>query len=46
MHNFLENGGMQRGVQVLKMRGTRIDTDIHDISFGADGISVGARRGP
>ncbi|TKR25918.1 RAD55 family ATPase [Natronomonas salsuginis] len=44
MHNFLENGGMQRGVQVLKMRGTRIETDIHDISFGADGISVGAKR--
>ncbi|MFO7926379.1 MAG: RAD55 family ATPase [Halobacteriota archaeon] len=46
MHNFLENGGMQRGVQVLKMRGTRIETDIHDVSFGPDGVSVGAKRGP
>lgn len=46
MHNFLENGGMQRGIQVLKMRGTQIDTDIHDVSFGADGISVGTKRRP
>jgi len=45
MHNFLENGGMQRGVQVLKMRGTKIRTDIHDLSFGDDGIRVGAKRG-
>ncbi len=44
MHNFLENGGMQRGVQVLKTRGTEIETDIHDVSFGEDGIRVGARR--
>ena len=44
MHNFLEDGGMQRGIQVLKMRGTRIDTDIHTLSFGADGISVGNKR--
>ena len=45
MHNFLENGGMQRGIQVLKMRGTKIRTDIHDLSFGDDGIRVGAKRG-
>ncbi len=45
LHNFLEDGGMQRGVQVLKMRGTAIDTDIHDVSFGSDGLSVGTKRG-
>jgi KaiC/GvpD/RAD55 family RecA-like ATPase len=44
LHNFLEDGGMQRGIQVLKMRGTAIDTDIHELSFGAGGISVGGRR--
>ena len=46
MHNFLEEGGMQRGIQVLKMRGTRIDTDIHDLGFGEDGLRVGGKRGP
>ena len=44
MHNFLEEGGMQRGIQVLKMRGTKIETDIHDLSFGDNGVRVGARR--
>jgi len=44
MHNFLEDGGMQRGIQVLKMRGTRIDTDIHDLEFADDGLRVGNRR--
>lgn len=44
LHNFLEEGGMQRGIQVLKMRGTAIDTDIHDLSFGDDGVSVGTKR--
>ncbi len=44
LHNFLEDGGMQRGIQVLKMRGTAIDTDIHDLSFGGDGITVGTKR--
>jgi KaiC/GvpD/RAD55 family RecA-like ATPase len=45
LHNFLEEGGMRRGIQVLKMRGTKIDTDIHDVSFGPEGISVGDKRG-
>ena len=44
LHNFLEDGGMQRGIQVLKMRGTAIDTDIHDLSFGSGGVSVGSKR--
>ncbi len=44
LHNFLEDGGMQRGVQVLKMRGTAIDTDIHELSFGNEGLTVGAKR--
>ena len=44
LHNFLEEDGMRRGVQVLKMRGTAVDTDIHELSFGSDGLRVGARQ--
>lgn len=44
LHNFLEDGGMQRGIQVLKMRGTEIETDIHDLSFESDGLRVGTKR--
>jgi len=39
-HNFLDSGGMTRGVQVIKMRGTAIDTDIHDLSFSEQGLRV------
>jgi len=44
LHNFLEDGGMQRGIQVLKMRGARIETDIHELSFTDEGLSVGGER--
>jgi KaiC/GvpD/RAD55 family RecA-like ATPase len=44
MHNYLEDEGMRRGVQVLKMRGTDVDTDIHDVSFGSEGLRVGPAR--
>jgi len=39
-HNFLDSGGMTRGVQVIKMRGTAIDTDIRDLSFSDRGLRV------
>jgi KaiC/GvpD/RAD55 family RecA-like ATPase len=39
-HNFLESGGMTRGIQVIKMRGTAIDTDIRDLSFSDEGLRV------
>ncbi|EMA34970.1 RAD55 family ATPase [Haloarcula japonica] len=39
-HNFLENGSMTRGVQVIKMRGTAIDCDIRQISFSDAGLQV------
>jgi len=39
-HNFLDSGGMTRGIQVIKMRGTAIDTDIHDLSFFDQGLQV------
>jgi KaiC/GvpD/RAD55 family RecA-like ATPase len=43
-HNFLEDGGMTRGVQVIKMRGTSIDADIRHIEFGSEGLSVHSDR--
>jgi len=43
-HNFLENGSMTRGVQVIKMRGTAIDCDIRAISFSGAGLQVHADR--
>ncbi|MFB6152505.1 MAG: RAD55 family ATPase [Haloarculaceae archaeon] len=39
-HNYLENGGMTRGVQVIKMRGTAIDCDIRGIEFSDRGLRV------
>jgi KaiC/GvpD/RAD55 family RecA-like ATPase len=39
-HNFLDSGGMTRGIQVIKMRGTAIDTDIRDLSFSDQGLRV------
>jgi KaiC/GvpD/RAD55 family RecA-like ATPase len=40
LHNFLEGGEMKRGIQVIKMRGTDIDTDIREVSFSKDGLQV------
>ena len=39
-HNYMEAGGMTRGVQTIKMRGTAIDCDIHKISFSDNGLRV------
>lgn len=39
-HNYLESGGMTRGIQVIKMRGTAIDCDIRRISFSDAGLRV------
>ena len=39
-HNYMEAGGMTRGVQTIKMRGTAIDCDIHRIEFSDDGLRV------
>ncbi|GAA0269963.1 RAD55 family ATPase [Halobacterium noricense] len=44
LHNFLEGGGMTRGVQLVKMRGTNIDCDIRDISFTGSGLQVDPGR--
>lgn len=42
LHNYLEDEGMRRGIQVLKMRGTGIETDIRDVEFTDGGIRVGS----
>lgn len=39
-HNYLEPGGMQRGIQIIKMRGTEIDADIRKIDFTDGGLRV------
>jgi KaiC/GvpD/RAD55 family RecA-like ATPase len=39
-HNFLDSDGMTRGVQVIKMRGTNIDSDIREIEFSDAGVRV------
>lgn len=39
-HNYLDSDGMVRGFQILKMRGTDIDTDIYEISFSSAGLEV------
>jgi KaiC/GvpD/RAD55 family RecA-like ATPase len=44
LHNFLEEGGMTRGVQVVKMRGTNIDCDIRDVAFTGSGLNVDPNR--
>ncbi|PSQ01776.1 KaiA-binding protein [Halobacteriales archaeon QS_4_69_31] len=43
-HNYLESGGMTRGIQVIKMRGTAIDCDIRAIDFSDQGLRVRAER--
>lgn len=42
LHNFLdaEAGVMRRGLQILKMRGTTIDTDVHPLEFSEHGLRV------
>ena len=39
-HNFMEASGMTRAVQVIKMRGTDIDCDMHAASFSSGGLAV------
>lgn len=40
LHNYLEEGGMTRGIQVVKMRGTDVDTDISRVEFTDEGLHV------
>jgi len=39
-HNYLKDDGMRRGIQVIKMRGTDTNTEIHTLTFGANGLEI------
>ena len=39
-HNFLEETGMTRAIQIIKMRGMPIDCDMRSISFSERGLTV------
>lgn len=39
-HHFLKSSGMTRAVQVIKMRGTPVDSDMRKVRFTANGLSV------
>jgi KaiC/GvpD/RAD55 family RecA-like ATPase len=39
-HNYLEPTGMERGLQLIKMRGTNIDADIRKLDFSEAGLQV------
>jgi len=40
-HNYMEDDGMRRGLQVVKMRGADVDTDMQDLRFTDAGLVVG-----
>lgn len=40
LHNYLGSGGMRRGIQIVKMRGTAIDCDIRPVEFTGEGLQV------
>ncbi|WMW21771.1 ATPase domain-containing protein [Methanolobus mangrovi] len=40
MHNFLYDKTMTRAIQVIKMRGTRHDCNMHNVSFTEKGLKV------
>ena len=40
LHNYLGERGMQRGIQIVKMRGTGIDCDIRPVDFTENGVEV------
>lgn len=44
LHNYLDETGMTRGVQVVKMRGTNIDCDIRAADFTSGGLVVYPRQ--
>ncbi len=40
MHNFLYDKSMTRAIQVIKMRGTKHDCNMHSVSFTEKGLKV------
>lgn len=46
LHNFLDHddASMRRGLQIVKMRGVAIDTDIHRLTISEEGLRVDPER--
>jgi KaiC/GvpD/RAD55 family RecA-like ATPase len=40
LHHFLLRGKMTRALQIIKMRGTKIDCDMWEFAFGENGIEI------
>ncbi len=40
LHNFMDKGGMVRALQIIKMRGTKHDCEMHGIEFTDRGLRV------
>ncbi|HEY9246414.1 MAG TPA: ATPase domain-containing protein, partial [Candidatus Methanoperedens sp.] len=40
LHNFMDKGGMVRALQIIKMRGTKHDCNMHGVEFGDKGLRV------
>ncbi|HDP96560.1 MAG TPA: ATPase [Euryarchaeota archaeon] len=45
LHNYLDKGKMRRAIQIVKMKGTGHDTDLHKLSFSKRGLQVGNASG-
>ncbi|WP_340818480.1 ATPase domain-containing protein [Methanolobus sp. WCC4] len=41
MHNFLYDKTMTRALQIIKMRGTKHDCNMREVSFGDQGLKIG-----
>lgn len=41
LHNYLDKGKMRRAIQIVKMKGTAHDTDLHKLSFSKRGLLIG-----
>ena len=43
-HNCMNESGMSRGIQVLKLRGTEVDCEVQDLEFSPTGITVSTEQ--
>jgi len=41
LHHFLRNDKMMRALQIIKMRGTKHDDNLHPLTITSNGLSVG-----
>jgi len=43
LHHFLQEKEMVRAIQVMKMRGSKVDSDMRELQFNSDGLSVSSK---